>query len=93
MVRPRSLRNILQHWVPEVRRFCPDVPIIVCGCQVDLRYLYLDESFINIEAERRFGEDWFAELRVRTFSGAKQGDSTSFLQQDDYVQLNLARFF
>jgi len=51
------------------------------------------ETFINIEAERRFGEDWFAELRVRAFSSAEPGDSTYWLQKDDYVQLNIARYF
>ena len=51
------------------------------------------ETFFNIEAERRFGEDWFAELRVRAFSGAQPGDSTYWLQADDYAQLNIARYF
>ena len=51
------------------------------------------ETFINIEAERRFGDDWFGELRVRAFSGADLGDTTYWLQQDDYVQLSLARYF
>ena len=51
------------------------------------------ETFVNIEAERRFGEDWFVELRVRAFSGAEQGDATYWLQQDDYAQLSIARFF
>ena len=51
------------------------------------------ETFVNIEAERRFGDDWFAELRVRAFSGAEQGDTTYWLQKDDYVQLSVARYF
>jgi hypothetical protein len=51
------------------------------------------ETFVNIEAERRFGDDWFAELRVRMFSGAEQGDATYWLQEDDYVQLSIARYF
>lgn len=51
------------------------------------------ETFVNIEAERRFGDDWFAELRVRAFSGAELGDRTYWLQQDDYVQLSIARYF
>ena len=51
------------------------------------------ETFINIEAERRFGDDWFAELRLRVFSGAEQGDTTFWLQQDDYVQLSVTRYF
>jgi hypothetical protein len=51
------------------------------------------ERFVNIEAERRFGDDWFGELRVRVFSGAEQGDATYWLQQDDYLQLSIARYF
>ena len=51
------------------------------------------ESFVNIEAERRFGEDWFGELRVRAFSGAGPGDTTYWLRKDNYVQLSLARYF
>ena len=51
------------------------------------------ETFVNIEAERRFGDDWFGELRVRAFSGAEQGDTTYWLQQDDYVQLSVSRYF
>ena len=51
------------------------------------------ETFVNIEAERRFGDNWFAELRVRIFSGAEQGDTTYWLQSDDYVQLSIARYF
>jgi hypothetical protein len=51
------------------------------------------ETFVNIEAERRFGEDWFAELRVRTIAGARPGDATYWLQSDDYVQLNVAWYF
>jgi hypothetical protein len=51
------------------------------------------ETFVNIEAERRFGEDWFGELRVRAFSGSEQGDTTYWLQKDNYVQLNITRYF
>ena len=47
----------------------------------------------NIEAEQRFGDDLFGELRIRAFSGAEQGDTTYWLQKDDYVQLSLARYF
>ena len=51
------------------------------------------ETFVNIEAERRFGEDWFAELRLRVFSGAGGSDATFWLQNDDYLQLSLSRYF
>ena len=52
-----------------------------------------DSSDVNTEAERRFGDNWFGELRVRAFSGAEQGDTTYWLQKDDYVQLSLSRYF
>ena len=51
------------------------------------------ETFLNIEAERRLGDGWFGELRVRVFSGAEQGDATYWLQEDDYVQFSIARYF
>jgi hypothetical protein len=63
---------------------------VLAGVSYDVR---TGETFVNIEAERRFGEDWFVELRVRAFSGAEQGDATYWLQQDDYAQLSIARFF
>ncbi|MDJ0749015.1 MAG: hypothetical protein QNJ11_06000 [Woeseiaceae bacterium] len=51
------------------------------------------ETFVNVEAERRFGEDWFGELRVRAFSGAEPNDSSFFLRKDDYLELSIARYF
>jgi hypothetical protein len=63
---------------------------ILAGISYDTK---TGEVFTNIEAERRFGDSWFGELRVRTFSGAKQGDATNWLQEDSYLQINLARYF
>ncbi len=51
------------------------------------------ETFVNVEAERRFGEDWFGELRVRAFSGADPDDRSFSLMKDDYLELSLARYF
>ena len=51
------------------------------------------ETFFNIEAERRFGDDIAAELRVRAFSGASPQDITYSLVQDDYVQIQIAKYF
>lgn len=52
-----------------------------------------DETFFNVEAERRFGDNYVAELRVRAFSGSEPGDLTYSLRSDDYIQLQIARFF
>ena len=34
---PDSLENIPETWIPEVRQFCPNVPIILVGNKKDLR--------------------------------------------------------
>jgi len=34
---PDSLENIPEKWTPEVRHFCPNVPIILVGNKTDLR--------------------------------------------------------
>ena len=35
---PDSLENIPEKWTPEVRHFCPTVPIVLVGNKKDLRY-------------------------------------------------------
>ena len=34
---PDSLSNITEKWVPEVKYFCPKIPIILVGNKTDLR--------------------------------------------------------
>lgn len=34
---PNSLDNIVNKWYPEIRQHCPNIPVILCGCQSDLR--------------------------------------------------------
>jgi hypothetical protein len=51
------------------------------------------ETFINIEAERRLGEDYVLELRARALSGAREDNATYALARDDYLQLQISRYF
>ena len=51
------------------------------------------ETFLNVEAERRFGDDIAFELRIRAFSGAGPQDLLYSVARDDYVQLQIAKFF
>ena len=39
---PDSLQNIPEKWVPEVKHFCPNVPIVLVGNKKDLRYAHLN---------------------------------------------------
>lgn len=52
-----------------------------------------DEVFFNVEAERRVGDNFKAELRLRTFSGADQDEALFSIDRDDYLQLRVTRFF
>ncbi|KAH9490791.1 hypothetical protein Btru_047003 [Bulinus truncatus] len=37
---PESLRDAQDKWIPEIRKYCPNTPVILVGTQIDLR----DES-------------------------------------------------
>ncbi len=51
------------------------------------------ETFINIEADRRFGENVVLDLRARWFTNADPADPSYPLASDDYLQLTLSRYF
>ena len=55
--------------------------------------LETSETYLNIEAERRLGEDSVLELRARFFTNADQGDTGYAIENDDYLQLQLSRYF
>ena len=55
--------------------------------------LETSETYLNIEAERRLGEDTVLELRARFFTNADQGDTGYAIENDDYLQLQLSRYF
>lgn len=37
VINPTSFQNISEKWLPEIRRLCPEVPIILVGTQSDRR--------------------------------------------------------
>lgn len=39
---PNSLLHVKTMWYPEIKHFCPRAPVILVGCQLDLRYADLD---------------------------------------------------
>ena len=47
---PKNFENITKRWTPEVRHFCPDVPIILVGNKKDLRH---DENRTRILAQMK----------------------------------------
>jgi len=51
------------------------------------------ERFLNIEAERRFGDNLTLDLRLRAFSNAASSSSLNALAEDDYLQLSLSWYY
>ncbi|XP_022918311.1 rho-related BTB domain-containing protein 1 [Onthophagus taurus] len=49
---PVSLRNCRLMWYPEIRRFCPNTPVLLVGCKNDLRYMYRDEAYLSYFRDR-----------------------------------------
>lgn len=37
VINPTSFQNISEKWLPEIRRFCPEAPLILVGTQSDRR--------------------------------------------------------
>lgn len=44
---PISLKNCRLMWYPEIRRFCPNTPVMLVGCKNDLRFMYRDETYLS----------------------------------------------
>lgn len=50
-------------------------------------------AFLNLEASRRLREDWSLRLKARAFSGVPNDDPLSGLREDDYLEVEIVRFF
>jgi GTPase SAR1 family protein len=68
-----TLANLRTEWIPELRHFCPDTPIVLCGTMRDLR-----ESEEALEFARDRG------LQVFSFKDgvelAKEFDCVSYME-------------
>ncbi len=50
--RRSSLDNCREMWLPQIRRFCPNTPIILVGCKNDVRFLLHDQRYLTYCRER-----------------------------------------
>ena len=48
---------------------------------------------LSLEAERRFGDDYFASLEARFFENIPASDLLFSFSNDDFIQLRVARYF
>ncbi|KAF7995181.1 hypothetical protein HCN44_004653 [Aphidius gifuensis] len=49
---PISLRNCKAMWYQEIRKFCPQTPVLLVGCKNDLRFMYRDETYLRYFRDR-----------------------------------------
>ncbi len=63
---------------------------VLAGMGYDLK---TSETYLNIEADRRLGEDYVLEARLRIFTNAQPGDISYAIARDDYLQIQLSRYF
>ncbi|MGD9603723.1 MAG: hypothetical protein AB7V59_18085, partial [Gammaproteobacteria bacterium] len=49
--------------------------------------------FFNLEFSRRFGDRWRLEAEMRVFWSAAPPDPLFWVSRDDYVQVQLSRYF
>lgn len=51
------------------------------------------EMFLNVEAERRFGDNLNVELRLRAFMNVSPGNPLHAFERDDYLQLRFSWYY
>jgi hypothetical protein len=52
-----------------------------------------DDQLLQIEASRRLGAHWRAELKLRHFEQVPGNDFTAFIDDEDMISLSVERFF
>ena len=65
-------------------------PAVLAGTTVDLDTQALG---LSLEAERRFGDDYFVTLEGRFFANVPRRDPLFSYSDDSFVQLRIARYF
>jgi len=63
---------------------------ILAGAVVDWES---GSTLLNLEASRRFGQSYLLTAQWRSWLNIDQGDLQYVFRQDDYIQLELARYF
>uniref|UniRef100_A0A3B3CU31 Ras homolog family member C n=1 Tax=Oryzias melastigma TaxID=30732 RepID=A0A3B3CU31_ORYME len=84
---PDSLENIPEKWTPEVKHFCPNVPIILVGNKKDLRndeHTRRELAKMNSTAERRSVEQKKTHNPPVFFGNAPTECLVFFLSFDEY---------
>jgi hypothetical protein len=63
---------------------------VLAGLALDIE---TQETFFNLEAERRFGDNISIEFRLRAFANSEPNEALYTLQRDSYMQLRLNWYY
>ena len=70
-----SLTNVALKWIPEIRHYCPETPIILVGTKVDLRNECSDSTLITykrgLAMATQIGAISYLECSARTMFGVR----------------------
>ncbi|CAL1534792.1 unnamed protein product [Lymnaea stagnalis] len=55
--RRSSFDNVKEKWLPEIKHFCPETPILLVACKTDLRYSNYKERSITYEEGRALSKE------------------------------------
>jgi len=80
VVNPSSFHNVADKWIPEIRHYCPDVPIVLTGSKIDLRD---DRDTLNRLAMRNARPITYEEaaLKSQELGCAKYMEASALTQQ------------
>jgi len=86
VIRPTSLCNVKEKWIPEVRKYLPKVPVILVGTQTDLR----DDLDILVDLARYNKRPSTEQEGCRY---AKECGASSYVECSALTQKNLKEVF
>ena len=86
VVSPPSFQNLKSKWIPEIRHYCPNVPIVLVGTKVDLRE--------DLTALERLAERGLEPVRYEQGAElAREIGASKFVECSAKTQLNVKSVF
>lgn len=86
VINPTSFQNISQKWLPEIRRFCPEAPLILVGTQSDRR-----RDARQLQELARYGQAPVSETQARCL--ARHVHAATYVETSALTQRDLKEAF
>lgn len=75
-----SFENVAEKWAPELRRYCPGVPILLVGTQMDRREELPNERVVSAEQAQKTARDLRAGRYVECSAKTREGLNEVFAE-------------